>query len=389
MSAIQVAIVGAGGQVGKELLTGLGADARFKVWGICRNNVTAAPLRVRGVEVRLGSVTDNAAQLVGNAEVVVNCAAASGLPLTARVENEKILSALCALPGRRRLVHFSSVAVYGWCINSAHSTYEHPRPNWGYGDDKLYLERFLARHLSPSHEAVLLRMGHVYGAGQWLSRAILTIIADPARSLAFDGALPSNAVHVRNVVAAVAKIATNWKSGTLNLVNVPPSNWREIFDWHTNAIGIPAIPSLGQAESQHAAEYYGNRALVSPWTRLFRESKSWLRSLPGNFVDACPTSKQVLLTQVTRFRARRLERRLLLELTRRSAGAGVDGPPIPEPWLLSQGMPGPQVAYESHLGDREVRELVDWHTRWARPDSILYGDTLSNAAPDLNTPQPR
>ena len=373
----RIAIIGAGGQVGSRLLKHLSEDPRFVVWGVCRNEITAAPLRMDGLDVRVGSIVDKPQELAGNADVVLNCAAASGMPLSARVENERVLAALCILSGKRRLVHFSSVAVYGWCINARHSTFERPRPNWVYGDDKLHLEHFFAARLqSTPHQAVVLRMGHVYGAGQWLSKSAFTMAADPDRRLAFDGALSSNAIHVRNVAAAVAALVSDWKPGTYNLLNAPASTWREVFDWHTAALGIPPVPGLDEAQSRAAAEYHLSRAAISPWAKLKSEGMAWFRSLPSAFANACPSSKQILLSQVTRWRASAMERRLLLEYTRTSAGSASTGPAVSEPWLLSDGIPGPQLEYRPAVSEQDVRELLLWYRRYASPDAIRDWDTL-------------
>ena len=135
MSTLRVGIVGAGGQVGPTLLSYLSGDPRIQVFGICRNENSAGPLRMEGHDIRCGSVTDptTAADLLGDCDVIVNCSATSGTPARKSVAERSMLRALCGLPGRKRLIHFSSVAAYGGCIDARHNTFAHPRPDQPYG----------------------------------------------------------------------------------------------------------------------------------------------------------------------------------------------------------------------------------------------------------------
>src|SRR5207249_1184909 len=126
-------------------------DARVQMRGICRNEVTAGPLRIEGFDIRCGSVADSetARRLLDDCEVIVNCAAASmtATARQAREQDQAILRSLCGLSGKKRLIHFSSVGVYGTCLDAGRNSFENPRPDWSYGREKLRLEQFLARQL--------------------------------------------------------------------------------------------------------------------------------------------------------------------------------------------------------------------------------------------------
>src|SRR5207244_6874113 len=136
----------------------------------------------------------------------------SGMPAHARAANEALIAAIAATAGRRRIIHFSSVAVYGTCIQQGRNTFARPRPDSVYGVDKLRVEADLCRRVRRSaHSAAVLRMGHVYGAGQWLSRFVLAALHEPDRRLPFAGRLPANAIHVENVAAAIIQLLTDWR----------------------------------------------------------------------------------------------------------------------------------------------------------------------------------
>jgi nucleoside-diphosphate-sugar epimerase len=383
MSKLRTGIVGAGGQVGPTLLSYLSGDPRIQVFGVCRNEVSAGPLRMEGHDIRCGSVTDpaTAADLLGDCDVIVNCSATSGTPARKSVAERSMLRALCGLPGRKRLIHFSSVAAYGGCIDARRNTFEHPRPDQPYGRHKLDLERYLWRCLRASaHEAVVLRLGHVYGAGQWLSRFVLEASRDPRFRLPFDGRLASNAVHVRNVGAAIRRLILDWpQTGTYNLFDAPATTWRDVFDWNTNAVGVLPVAAMSDEESERVATHYRRQAARSLGARLASEITSWMRTLPGSFISACPAVKTLGILTLATLRQEWLERQLLRRHKIRAARAGGVTPDIPglDSWLLSEGAPGAQIAYR---GEREIEDptaVAAWYRRYAEPDAILNWDAPS------------
>jgi len=383
MSTLRVGIVGAGGQVGPTLLSYLSGDPRIQVFGICRNEISAGPLRMEGHDIRCGSVTDptTAADLLGDCDVIVNCSATSGTPARKSVAERSMLRALCGLPGRKRLIHFSSVAAYGGCIDARHNTFAHPRPDQPYGRHKLDLERYLWRRLRASaHEAVVLRLGHVYGAGQWLSRFVLDAARDPRFRLPCDGRLPSNAVHVRNVGAALRGLILEWpQAGTYNLFDAPATTWRHVFDWNTNAVGVLPVAAMGDEESEWVAAHYRRQATRPLGARLASEVGSWVRTLPGSFISACPAAKTLGILTLAALRQEWLERRLLKRHKVRAAKVGAAAAVIPvlDSWLLSEGAPGPQLAYRGEIDVDDATAVAAWYRRYAEPDSILNWDAPS------------
>ena len=383
MSTITCGIVGAGGQVGPALLGSLSGDPRIQVFGICRNEVSAGPLRLEGYDIRCGSVADPAAasDLLGDCDVVINCAATSGTPAKKSVAERSLIHALCGLPGRRRVIHFSSVAVYGTCIDAGRNTFERPRPDQPYGRHKLDLERYLWRRLRASgHEAVVLRLGHVYGAGQWLSRFVLDATREPRFRLPFDGRLPSNAIHVKNVSAAIRSLILDWpRPGTYNLFDAPASTWRHVFDWNTNAVSASRVPAMGDAESERLAAYHRGQAARSLATHVASEIAAWTRTLPGSFIAACPAVKTLGIVTLATLRQEWLERHILkrYKVMAARASAGTAAMPALDSWLLSEGAPGAQLPYRGEVDIEDAAAVAGWHTRYAEPDALLNWDAPS------------
>jgi hypothetical protein len=100
----------------------------------------------------------------------------------------------------------------------------------------------------------IIRLGHVYGDEQWLSRYILENAADNRFRLPYDGNRSSNAIHVDDVTRAlVGLIRDPCASGIYNLTPTPQQSWRDLFDWHTDACGLTRVHSMeeGQAKSLH------------------------------------------------------------------------------------------------------------------------------------------
>ncbi len=365
-----VAIVGAGGQIGAHLL------AHFRVagvpaWGICRNEITAAPLRLRGFEVRSGSITDAAARdrLFGDADVIVNCAAATGMPAQARVANDALLEALLAATGGRRILHFSSVAVYGSCIQDGRNTFAQPRPDAVYGIDKLRLERDLHRKSRRTkHSITILRLGHVYGAGQWLSRFVLGALVQPQRRLPFDGQRPSNAVHVKHVAAAVGQAVAGWQPGTRNVFDLPSSTWRDLFDWHSHAVGLHLVSPMSAELSEHYAALHRRQAARGLSGRAFADVRQWLRGSPRALISM-PGMKQFGVALLSRYRLLSLERRMLLLESR--SKSSTRGASVPEPYLFCDAAPGPQVEYEAARSGADATALAAWYRAYSDPESLL------------------
>lgn len=294
MSRLRVAVTGAGGRVGSALVAHLASCGEFDVVAIVRNALTARLLEPVGAEIRVGSVTDPASsrEALAGCDAVVNCALASGWPGTARRQNEGILRNIAAAPGIQRVVHFSSVAVYGMCVDPRVSTFERPRPDSSYGVDKLRLERLAASLFSARgirHYTV--RLGHVYGPSQWISRDVLERVRDPAFALPFGGANPSNAVSIEAVVAAVRNLLRgNQPSGIGNLVDSPQSTWRTIYDLHTGLLARAPVGSLSDAESQALRDH------------CYAEAGHPVRIIARSALSALGSANLVALAQLEAFR---------------------------------------------------------------------------------------
>lgn len=371
----RVAILGAGGQIGRTLLARLRADSALRPYGICRNSLTAAPLRAAGFDVRCGEITKDAERqrLIGDADVIVNCASASSLWGQARMEDRATIDAI--LSTSARVIHFSSVAVYGSCIDSRRNTFDDPRPDLPYGRDKLNLERYAARKAKKQRRRiVILRMGHVYGAEQWVSRFVFNQLGTSFR-LPFDGQRPSNAVHVANVASAVRTLVHDGSAeGTYNLVDPGNATWREVFDWNTGAIGAPSVPALDARASERVRKVFAAKAGTPVPVAVAREVAGWAKSVPMSLVAASPSLRDLALSTMSALQSPALEQKVLAVYGELSVRRMAEPLPVKETWLVSDGATGRSVSYPAERGAADRDAVAEWHRAYSSPDALFPAD---------------
>lgn len=256
----RVAILGANGQIGMVLCREWLRSSAIRPIAIVRSRLAEAVLRARlgaDLEIRRGSVAESkeATRLLEGCEVVVNCAyASSGGFRASRLANEATIFAVLEWQSVRRLVQLSSVAVYGSSRDHS-STFERPRPTNSYGREKLAHEAFAAAATKmASDRLTILRVGHVYGPEQVMSRFILESISDPRFRLpGLDGG-GSNCVSLLTLVGGIQRaVLDEGTAGLFNLVDSPNMSWAEIFAWHADSVGMRKPDRLTREQTDAAA----------------------------------------------------------------------------------------------------------------------------------------
>jgi nucleoside-diphosphate-sugar epimerase len=373
---MKIGIVGGAGQIGRGLLRAFRQHPGISAFGITRNAMSAGPLLAEGFDIRVGSVAGGttARELLQGADVVVNCALEIDRPKRARARNEALVSGLLEHAHAALVIHLSSVAVYGSCVDRTVSTFERPRPDSTYGREKLRLERF-AQSVAPRHRQplLILRLGHVYGPGQGISREAFDVLKTGQWTLPFDGALPSNAVHIDHLAAAIPVMADRADGGVvLNATDSPQRTWRQLYDLHAEAAGAPRLPSMADEDAERRRDSYRRQARLSLLRRVPEQVTQWARRLPLKSLVSVTAVRQATEAALLALPAgveRLVDRRYVVF----SAGlhmetaAGTDGPP---PWFYSDGVDGPglrAVAESDERTTREVAELRAWHSSWAAP----------------------
>lgn len=373
MSKIKVAVSGANGQIGSVVLRHLAQCPQLEAIGICRNAVSAALIDSIGCEVRIGSIQEpqSAGRLLGDCEAVVNCALATGLPKESRLENRAIIKNLARLENCRIAILMSSVAVYGSCIDPERSRFEHPRPDTSYGKTKLHLERFTRRVFSRSPaRCFILRLGHVYGPSQWLTRSIVELAQETDFKLAFDGRLLSNCIHASNLAVAFERLLLHSPDpGIYNVTDSPHRTWREIFDWHTGVLKLPRVQGMSEEESErrrHQLFRYGRRNLLA---KSLIEVFRWVRSLPYHDLANSQAIRELgysLMLAAPASLEKRFKKYYVLHSARLRTRLWTNPPIKIRPEMFCGSMPGRYLELplaSSALPDQESemnRELEEW-----------------------------
>jgi hypothetical protein len=217
----------------------------------------------------------------------------------------------------------------------------------------------------------VVRLGHVYGAGQWVSRAVLDFAAG-GQGLPFDGALPSNAIHVSNVAAAMRSIITENQSGTMNLTDPGNSSWRQVFDWTTSAASLAPVGVQPPEDAERHRAFYRRQARTPLTLRAAKEATGWMKSLPMSFIAGVPSTKHLGVRLLCFVASSKFEKRVLAEFSRRLAASQQPHDVRPREYLFCDGAPGPSVRYGSEVRQQDVEALALWAKNLASARAILH-----------------
>jgi 2-alkyl-3-oxoalkanoate reductase len=270
---MQFLITGATGFVGGRLATTL-LERGDRVRGLVRDVSRADDLRALGVEVVQGDMTnpDALRRAVQGIEYVVHTAAVVGdwpdrdETRRVNVEGTRSLMQAAVAAGVRRVVHFSSLAVYG--NRHHHRTDESAPYRYGdtYTDAKIDSERVVQEFVERGDlEAVSLRPGFVYGPGD---RTLIPRVLDALSSGAFafvgDGSKQMNCVYVDDVVQAtlLASSSTARSGAAYNITDGATPALRDfigyIVDYYKLPMPTRRVPPAVAVPGCYASEYVGH-----------------------------------------------------------------------------------------------------------------------------------
>ena len=225
---IRVLVLGADGFVGSRVTAALAMSD----WAI----PVAAGRRPRpggGTARIVLDATDPAAMVaaVQGIDAVVNCVTGDATTIV------RGAAALFDATRGRRVVHLSSMAVYGDATGRVDETAPLLAGAGPYGAAKIIAEG----HAAEASNIVVLRPGCIYGAGslQWSSRIAALLAARRIGDLGAGGAGCSNLVHVDDVVAAImAAVRSDPARGrAFNLAMPDAPDWNGYFRAFAQALG--------------------------------------------------------------------------------------------------------------------------------------------------------
>ena len=232
----RILVLGAGGFIGRRVVAALAATP----WATPVAAVHRSPPPPGAAEtVRLDAADAPALeQAVDFVDAVVNCVAGSPATIVAAA---RALSAVAGTsPHVRRVVHLSTMAVYGSAVGTVDESAALRGDVGAYAAAKVEAERIAAT----CGVTVTLRPGCVYGPGsiQWSERIARWLIARRVGDLGAAGDGTCNLVYVDDLVAAIiAALRLPRVAGeAFNVGSPEPPTWNEYFLSFARALG--AVP---------------------------------------------------------------------------------------------------------------------------------------------------
>jgi nucleoside-diphosphate-sugar epimerase len=372
----KVAVIGANGRIGPALTRYLSETEGLEVVAVSRNSLGrnslgSTLLRHVDCEKRIGSIADPilAQKLIGDCEIVVNCAFDRGLPRTSKIINQKIIYNIAKIEKITQVILLSTVALYGTLVHNGNMNFHSPRPDTPYGKLKRTLEKYAIKMLSQTNQNVyVLRTGHVYGPFQWLSKYIFETVKSESFTLPFNGRLPSNAIHIDNLSSGIRGLIFNsTESGIYNFTDYPQRSWREIYDWHTKLLNEPPVPGMDDDKSELQFKKHLEIYKRSMYARAVLDIVSWLKSIPFHNLEQLQ-SLRALMFLILSYSPLVLERGMKLIYDRWSAKKKVlkfsEQMFTPDPLLFCLEVPGPYLAIRkssdliSYDSDQELKSWL-------------------------------
>ena len=234
-----VLVLGAGGCVGRAILDAVEAAPGLRaIAGLHR-----APTRPIDAAFRLidAADTDSLRGALDGCAYAVN--AVGGPPATLRAATRALCLAAMTMP-LRRLVHISSMAVYGGATGlvAEDATFT-PSPG-PYAAAKIDCEAEIQAYAASGHEAVILRPGLVFGPGcpQWTDRIARLLRAHRLGDLGAAGDGFCNLTHAADLGAwaAAALHAGSAAGQAFNTATHNPPSWNDFLTSFARALG--AVP---------------------------------------------------------------------------------------------------------------------------------------------------
>ncbi|MDR7419851.1 MAG: NAD-dependent epimerase/dehydratase family protein [Armatimonadota bacterium] len=275
-------ITGAAGFIGGYLADHL-VEMGFSVRGLVRSAAAARALEERGIRAMIGDLRypETLVAAADGCRTVYHCAGWTGAPFTweaafeANVVGTRHLAEACLRSEVQRLVHLSSLAVYG---PTTAASIDERAPLWPLGPyrgSKIAGEREIEIAAGRGLHTVILRPGRVFGpgdrrvAGRTLRRLWygVPLVVDAGQGFCHP-------VYIRNLTDAVvaAGMLDDARGGTFNVADGDVT-WRDFFGHYARMAARPlrSAPSWAVRATAAASEAWArlmNRPACMPRDEL-------------------------------------------------------------------------------------------------------------------------
>ena len=299
---MKVLVLGASGYIGTRLVQALSDSG----WA---DPVAASRSAIPGAHARRLDTTDALAleQALRGVDAVVNCVAGSAEAIT---RGATALAEAARRSGCRKIVHFSSMSVYGKLEGDLTEEAAKDSSIGWYARAKNAAEDAMAAFAAGGGSVVILRPGCVWGPGSelWVARIARLLQAHRLGDLGAAGDGWTNLVHVADVCAAVlAALRQQPAEGSTRVYNLaaPDSpRWNEYFV--DLALQIGAVPVARIGPGQLLADTRLAAPPLKLLERAFQRTRGDARRVPEVF----PPGLLSLFGRQLRLRSSRAEEEL-------------------------------------------------------------------------------
>jgi nucleoside-diphosphate-sugar epimerase len=264
-----VLVLGGSGFIGSRVVAALSASPVYRAVAASRRSAVA----VDATDI------DSVRALVGDAYYVINCVAGNA---RAMLRSTQVLCDAARVRPPHRIVHLSSMAVYGGAAGAVQEDHAPVSPVSAYGQAKIACERVVRKYVEDGGDAVILRPTCVFGPGsrQWTTRLVRLLDAGRIGDLGAAGDGRCNLAFIDDVVAAIVEaLDTPDISGrTFNISSTCDLTWNEfllIFGKALGATPVRRIPTRRlKLETKLLAPVRSVASMVwrSPWTEAITPS---------------------------------------------------------------------------------------------------------------------
>ncbi len=236
LSRQPVLVLGASGFIGSRVVAALLNNAAWRPIPVARRSTGTGSIVADATDA------DAVRSALSEAAFVVNCIA--GNDRTMIRTTEVVCEAARSAPPRR-IVHLSSMAVYGAATGTVREDQGPVTPVSGYGQAKLACERLMRRYVDGGGDALVLRPTCVFGPGspQWTTRIGRLLQARRIGDLGVAGDGHCNMVFIDDLVATIiaALDAPGVSGQAFNVSNPASLTWNEFFVRFGLALGATPV----------------------------------------------------------------------------------------------------------------------------------------------------
>ena len=232
-----VLVLGASGYIGSRVVAALSGSAIYR---------PVAASRRSGLMVD-ATQPDSVRAALADVDSVVNCIAGNN---QAMVRATQVLCDAARAGPPRRIVHLSSMAVYGAATGTVREDHAPVAPLSGYGQAKIDCERIVQKYVQDGGDAVILRPTCVFGPGstQWTTRLARLLQARRIGDLGSAGDGGCNLAFIDDLVAVItAALGARDIAGSVFNVSSPAEmTWNEFLIAFAKALGATPVRRIPQ-----------------------------------------------------------------------------------------------------------------------------------------------